>query len=161
MNLVIDQGNTFTKYGVFDKGELIHFNSCENLDKKYITKIITQYKINQLILSSVKQTYISPRQVSSELNIDQKIKIIILNDKTLLPIIIKYETPKTLGKDRVAALVGASNLYPGDPKVIIDAGTAITIDYLNSNLEFEGGIFLLEFKLDLIRYIKTHNNFRY
>jgi type III pantothenate kinase len=56
-----------------------------------------------------------------------------------LPIKNKYSTPKTLGLDRIAAAVGANMLCPNTPLLIIDMGTAITYDFVNSENEFVGG----------------------
>ena len=50
-----------------------------------------------------------------------------------------YETPETLGKDRLAAVVGASFLKPGKDILVIDAGTAITYDFINSKKQYLGG----------------------
>jgi type III pantothenate kinase len=139
VNLVIDQGNTFTKYGVFDKGKLIHFNSSEILDERTIKLLPNIANVRQTIVSSVKNVYVSEKDLSKSLGLLSNNKILILDSDTPVPIINNYETPQTLGKDRLAALVGASVHYPGCPKLVIDAGTAITIDYLNEKNEFQGG----------------------
>ncbi len=139
MNLVIDQGNTFIKIGVFDKGKLIHFDSFKIFDENLLSKIKTRNNINKVILSSVKQEYSEPELILETLNLSKSIATIILNSETKVPITNGYETPKTLGKDRLAALVGASEFHPGSPKLVIDAGTAITIDYLDENNCFLGG----------------------
>lgn len=54
-----------------------------------------------------------------------------------LPLKIGYETPETLGFDRVADCVGAMGLYPGRALLVVDAGTCITYNYVS-----EGGIFM-------------------
>lgn len=139
VNLVIDQGNTFTKLGVFDKGELRYFNSSKNLDENIITSIPQINEVNQVIISSVKTNFPSANQLALKLGLASTIKLLILNSQTHVPIFNHYETPNTLGKDRLAALVGASNYFPDCPKLVIDAGTAITIDYLDEKNNFQGG----------------------
>jgi type III pantothenate kinase len=139
MNLVIDQGNTYTKFGVFDKGNLIHFYSSKKLDQAIVSPLLTNYNVENIILSSVKKTYTDTSETAKYFNINSYTRFIILDNNTPLPIINNYKTPETLGKDRIAALVGASQYYRGNPKLVIDAGTAITIDYLNEKNEFEGG----------------------
>jgi type III pantothenate kinase len=62
-----------------------------------------------------------------------------LDHQTKLPIANLYETPETLGKDRLAAAVGANELFPDQNILIIDAGTAITYDLVSENNEFLGG----------------------
>lgn len=62
-----------------------------------------------------------------------------LDHQTELPIENLYETPETLGKDRLAAAVGANELFPNQNLLIIDAGTAITYDLVSEKNEFIGG----------------------
>jgi len=62
-----------------------------------------------------------------------------LDHQTELPIKNLYETPETLGKDRLAAAVGANELFPNQNLLIIDAGTAITYDLVSEKNEFIGG----------------------
>lgn len=65
---------------------------------------------------------------------------IYLDDKTLLPIRNCYATPNTLGPDRMAAAVGG--WFEGKcmyPVLIIDAGTAITYDFVKEDGSFMGG----------------------
>ncbi len=138
MNLVIDQGNTFTKFGVFDKSKLIYSDSNKILDKTTIHQYLSGYNIDKIIISSVQKEYISDKSFYSFFQIRKDIEIHILTSNSTLPIKNHYKS-KTLGKDRIAALVGAYQLYPGYPKLIIDAGTAITIDFLNENNSFLGG----------------------
>lgn len=63
----------------------------------------------------------------------------VLTPATLLPIQIKYGTRATLGNDRVAAAVGASWLFKDEGCLVVDAGTAITIDLITSDGVFLGG----------------------
>ena len=53
---------------------------------------------------------------------------VFLDETVSLPIKVQYKTPKTLGKDRLAAAVGANYLQPGKDLLVIDAGTAITYE---------------------------------
>ncbi|HKL32104.1 MAG TPA: type III pantothenate kinase, partial [Tangfeifania sp.] len=56
-----------------------------------------------------------------------------------LPIENLYQTKDTLGKDRIAAVVGAFDLYPNTNVLVIDAGTAITFDIINEQGQYLGG----------------------
>ena len=56
-----------------------------------------------------------------------------------MPIEIAYKTPETLGKDRIAAVIGARFLYPKGPVLAIDAGTCITYDILTEDDVYLGG----------------------
>ena len=56
-----------------------------------------------------------------------------------LPIKIGYTTPTTLGRDRIAAIAGAWACYPGRSVLVVDAGTAVTYDVLDTDGTFIGG----------------------
>jgi len=62
-----------------------------------------------------------------------------LDHHTDLPIENVYESPETLGKDRLAAAVGANELFPDQNILVIDAGTAITFDLVSERNQFVGG----------------------
>ncbi len=62
-----------------------------------------------------------------------------LNHSTPIPLENRYQTPDTLGYDRIAAAVGAYTICPGKNVLVIDAGTAITYDIVTSGGEFLGG----------------------
>jgi type III pantothenate kinase len=50
-----------------------------------------------------------------------------------------YDDPEQLGPDRWAALIGARRLHPG-PCLVVNAGTALTVDALSDEGVFLGGI---------------------
>lgn len=50
-----------------------------------------------------------------------------------------YETPQTLGNDRLACAVAASFLYPDENCLVIDAGSCITMDFIDKNKNYKGG----------------------
>jgi type III pantothenate kinase len=62
-----------------------------------------------------------------------------LTHNTPLPVNNNYETPETLGKDRIAAAVGANKMFPAQNVLIIDAGTAITYDLIDTSDTYQGG----------------------
>jgi len=134
MNLIIDIGNSSTKIAIYDGQEKItDFKSkefsCEKLEKK-----IASYKIEKAIISSVRDT---PEFIFDLMTVNIPL-VHILSHKSRLPFRIEYETPGTLGPDRIAAVAGAYSYFPGEEILIIDAGTAITFDYLSANI-YKGG----------------------
>ncbi|MDE7159640.1 MAG: type III pantothenate kinase [Muribaculaceae bacterium] len=66
-------------------------------------------------------------------------RLLVLTHSVPLPIGVRYDTPSTLGADRVAAACGAHALLPGRDCVIADAGTALTVDRLTADGFFAGG----------------------
>ncbi|MCF6366433.1 MAG: type III pantothenate kinase [Bacteroidales bacterium] len=137
MNLILDLGNSYTKAALFRRGEISHlssFKTCEEITDK-IKKLTEQQSVKKVILSSVSSEFIELDNFLSE-NFDFYLK---LNHKTKVPIKNFYETPETLGKDRLAAVIAASNIFPNTDVLVFDAGTALTIDFINQNNEYLGG----------------------
>ncbi len=62
-----------------------------------------------------------------------------LGPATRLPFVVKYKTPQTLGKDRLAAVAGAQALFTGRDCLVIDAGTCLKFDLLTGDGDHLGG----------------------
>ncbi|MDD3320688.1 MAG: type III pantothenate kinase [Paludibacter sp.] len=135
MNLCIDQGNSSSKIGLFDKNTLIDSFIFKTINFNDIYSLLNKYKIDACILSSViSDNYELKRVLNEKININFE-----LSSKTSIPVKNRYETPDTLGKDRLAAVVGASFLKPETDILVIDAGTAITYDFIDAKGNYEGG----------------------
>ncbi len=134
MFLTIDHGNSRTKTGVFDvQGNLIHADAFSQDVFKRIEEIAIQYKIQHAIVSTTGKNDLDIRElIITGLTIE-------LSHDTPLPIDIVYDTPHTLGRDRIAAACGAHALYPSKNCLIIDAGTCITMDLLLASGIYLGG----------------------
>jgi type III pantothenate kinase len=59
-----------------------------------------------------------------------------------LPVRFNYNNSSTLGADRIADALYAAAKYPKRNVIIIDSGTAITVDAVNSRAEFTGGVIM-------------------
>jgi type III pantothenate kinase len=55
---------------------------------------------------------------------------------------IRYRNPLDVGPDRIANAIAATHLYPGQHVIIVDFGTATTLDVVRASREFLGGIIL-------------------
>jgi type III pantothenate kinase len=135
MNLCIDIGNTFTKVAVFDGDNLLHQESLTGFGIDEVEKLKKNFGVKRVIISSVKED--NPRFYKEVGNLFEK--IIILNSGTKVPITNEYKTPETLGKDRLAVVIGANYLYPGRNLLVIDAGSAITFDFIDDKAAYKGG----------------------
>ncbi|QNM85666.1 type III pantothenate kinase [Polaribacter pectinis] len=135
MNLIIDIGNTSVKAAVFKQDTIVFSVS---FDKKIILselkKIIKKYNISCGIMSSVAS--ISEKKVEK---LQKLIKLTLVSSSTEVPFVNLYETPKTLGLDRIALVTGAVKKYPNKNVLVIDAGTCITFDFVNDKSEYLGG----------------------
>ncbi len=133
-NLAIDVGNTRTKIALFEGSELVHKEVWDTLDLDRIQSLAYNQNVKKVIFSSV---------ANVPVEVDGFLKDIFyclhLSTATPLPINIHYKTPHTLGKDRIAAAAGAHFLFPGENCLVVDAGTCITMDVLDSSGVFRGG----------------------
>jgi type III pantothenate kinase len=134
MNLIVDIGNTSTKLAVYEGREKVHTSRINELSCEELEKELRGYKIKKAIVSSVRNL---PDYIT-DLFFTNIPYVHILTHKSLLPFRIGYKTPATLGTDRLAAAAGAFNMFPGSEILIIDAGTAITFDFLSADV-FKGG----------------------
>lgn len=148
MLLAIDIDNKFTKFGVFDKENLLETFSLVSDKNKSIDEIEVFIKlifkdkniaidaIDQIIISSVVPELSKIYEKISK-NITGKNPILIsAGVKTGLN--IKCENPKDVGSDRIIRAVGAKEF--DDNLIIISASSITTIDFINNKNEFKGGV---------------------
>lgn len=136
MNLVIDIGNTCTKLVAIDGDTPIEEKRIENNEPEKVDEFCQRFSFDSGIYSSV--INISPE--FKNILSSQTFEIIeFKSGKTNVPIINKYETPESLGSDRLAAVVGANYLHPDKNIMIIDIGTCVTYDFVNDKGEYLGG----------------------
>jgi len=133
-NLVIDIGNTYTKIAVFKQDEVVFTNRYQEPDIKTIDNLLHEYGVSRAIISTVKK-----EKGEWEIVLKEKTRLIYFNADMTTGIINHYLTPKTLGLDRLAAVVGANYLYPQKNNLVIDGGTCITYDYVDARANYLGG----------------------
>lgn len=134
MNLVIDIGNTRTKVFIFRGDKQIFQFSSPSLSVLTLKKIFSKYSIKNSILSSV------AGKNAGVINFLKKNSASIeFSAVTSLPVKNRYKTPRTLGLDRIANAVGAAKIFPGQNCLVIDCGTCVKYDFVNSKREYLGG----------------------
>jgi len=136
MNLVIDIGNTLTKYAVFENRRVIYDQSSESsLFLSNIKELFEQFpKIGHAIISSVGQLEKKERDIVSLF-----CKVHVLDSSSKVPFKNSYATPQTLGVDRIALATAAFYQNPKGNTLVIDSGTCITYDLVNNFGEYIGG----------------------
>lgn len=135
MKLALDIGNTFTKYGFFEYKTLVEQGLILGLEglEKFLSGRTSDF--SRAIVCSVGY---KQEELESLFSADKE--VLYLSHTTPVPIGVSYATPQTLGMDRLAAVVGATELFSKHAVMVIDVGTCITYDYLNEANVFEGGI---------------------
>jgi len=142
MKLILDFGNTLQKIASFKNGELEKLKIFEKakfgnieayISSNFLNKSINSKSIPAILSSVIKYPDSFGNFMSENFN------FIELNENTAVPIINKYKTSETLGKDRLAAIVGANHLFPDRNTLAIDCGTCITFDLITEKGEYLGG----------------------
>lgn len=131
MQLIIDIGNTRIKFALF-KGQTFFVKGIGNINE--LKDFCEGKKIKKAIISSVAKS-----DLIETFLIKNNIPFFHLTHKTKLPIFNKYATPKTLGDDRLANVVGAKSIYPNQNVLTIDCGTCIKFDLITAKQEYFGG----------------------
>ncbi len=137
MNLCIDQGNSRVKVALFDEGgKLVKHLMYKQFSSADVERLFSLYPaLTNSIISSV--VNLEPALVNVLHRLSNR--FILFDHHTPVPIQNDYESPETLGQDRLAAAVGASSLFPETDLLIIDAGSAITYDVVTADGHYLGG----------------------
>jgi len=133
VKLIIDIGNTAVKVALFKGKQLQNTVILDECTLQNTLGFVNKHNISGTIISSVKD-------VNSDIeNLIHHFDALFLDFNTPLPIIIDYKSPNTLGNDRIAAVVGASVLFPNQDVLVFDAGTCLTIDFITKEKVYKGG----------------------
>lgn len=146
MKLLVDMGNSRLKSAVLnDSKELSGFDfksyggrkpieilgnyldSCRGISSVTLVSVLGN-GFRQQVLSLLEQRGISLCWVASE--------------SSAKGVINQYREPEQLGSDRFVALVAARHAFPECCCIVVDSGTAVTIDALNEQGEFCGGVII-------------------
>lgn len=151
MILTVDVGNTRIKATVFEGNTVLEnfvFEKDE-LEKK-IKNILEKFQnCSDLVVASVGNV-----EKQSFLAFENDLQIHFLTHEDVFPFVNKYATPKTLGIDRMVLAAGATLQFPKQNRLVIDAGTCITYDFIDENDNYLGGAISPGLRL---RYEALHN----
>ncbi len=134
MQLVIDIGNTRVKAAIFVGTELKHFFVYDSTTELLASGILEKYPLKNCILASV----VNEIEPFVE-KLGWKIKVLLFNADTPVPIKNMYKSIHTLGSDRLAGAVGGNNFFPDSNVLVIDVGTCIKYNFITKNNEYLGG----------------------
>lgn len=135
MNLLVDIGNTLVKCAVTDRGAVIAEERAERLTADLLDRVLTGRSVGRAIVCSTRGAV--PEALEA---VRARVGVCLeFTQRTPVPIGNAYRSPETLGLDRLAAAVGAAALCPGRNVLIVDAGTALTVDLVTADGIFCGG----------------------
>lgn len=134
MRLAIDIGNSYVKWSVLLGKEIVSINEFEPSSLPVKIRYLDAAGNNTGIISTVKALH--PNIIAA---LKEKGNFIFLDGKTPIPLINKYQSPETLGSDRIAASVGGNAEFRGVDLLIVDCGTCLKFDFVNRLNEFLGG----------------------
>jgi type III pantothenate kinase len=133
--IILDIGNSVSKVAIYKDSLLTELFKFETLSGTDIQKILYIHPdISHSILSSVKEF---PVEIEN-----------ILRSKTnyykpattdFFPLKIIYDTPETLGFDRVAAAIGGFSIFPDENILVITVGTCVIYDFVDKAGNYLGG----------------------
>ncbi|MFB9109084.1 type III pantothenate kinase [Flavobacterium gyeonganense] len=151
MVLTVDVGNTRIKAAVFEGSTVLgSFVFEKDQLEKEIKKILKKFQnCSDLVVASVGNI-----EKQSFLAFEKQLAIHFLTHEDPFPFINKYATPKTLGIDRMVLAAGATLQFPKQNRLVIDAGTCITYDFIDESDHYWGGAISPGLRL---RYEALHN----
>lgn len=129
---VIDAGNTNIKLGCFENNQLVKVERFDHAHSKRILKRLESQNPDILVISSVVSENFTDQLLEAKQGI-------VINADTPLPIPNTYETPQTLGMDRLCNAVAAYQRMTTDFAVTIDIGTCIKFDCVSKEQGYLGG----------------------
>jgi type III pantothenate kinase len=141
MYLVIDRGNTRTKIACFSNPLEYEVSILERLSCDALNSLLDDFEKKNGGAAVSHGIYSSVVRDNQEMIacLEQRIELMLMSPACPVPVSNLYNSPETLGNDRIAAAVAAANLYSGCDVLSIDAGTCITYDFINASAEYLGG----------------------
>lgn len=151
MVLTIDVGNTRIKAAVFEGSTVLETFVFEKKElEKKIENILKKFQnCSDLVAASVGNV-----EKQSFLAFENQLNVHFLTHEDVFPFINRYATPKTLGIDRMVLASGATLQFPKQNRLVIDAGTCITYDFIDEFDNYLGGAISPGLRL---RYETLHN----
>jgi type III pantothenate kinase len=140
LDLVLDIGNSRIKGALFDGKTLVDsFVSNHPLNQDHLVRFLEGKPLGSVFISSVNAK--AEEGVTSFLK-QKKIHYHLLDYKNL-KMIFDVDEPEQLGHDRIANAYGALARFPINDCIIVDIGTAITLDFVAKEGRYLGGMIYL------------------
>ncbi len=140
LRLTIDRGNTALKVALWDTGGHLVCHSVRPAadDAAEAARALTHE--GNTIASAIYCTVVASRRNADMASLQGLCtQLLDLTASTPMPLTLCYDTPATLGADRIAAAAGALGYACGHPALVADVGTAVTYDFVDADARYFGG----------------------
>lgn len=132
--LTLDAGNTAFKMAVFDQWKIGEVYRSSHFDELILQQFLQDHPAEAGMWCSVRNDSDEIKRI-----LGKQLQEHRLDSKTRIPVHNQYATPETLGADRLAAVTGAQQIFPGENVLVIGAGTTITYDFISAEKKYSGG----------------------
>jgi type III pantothenate kinase len=155
-DVVVDVGNTSIKWGRCDGDAVVEAVSLSHDDRETWARQADEWGMLSPHVWAVTGVAPARRRLLADWLRDLGHCVQLITDPTELPLFVSLDRPDLVGIDRLLDAVAVnSERAAGRPAVIIDAGSAVTIDYLNKLGAFQGGVILPGLRL-MARSLKDY-----
>ena len=125
--LAVDLGNSRLKATLFSEGKVTESAIMTADDIDPLLALVDNHGVEAIAMVAV--GHVDVRLVETLRNVADG-RFILLSSALPMPVDLSVYRKGALGLDRAAALCGTASLFPGRYCVVVDAGTALTIDHL-------------------------------
>lgn len=138
----MDVGNSFLKWGVLEQGAIRRTGSIsrKRLDEQGLVALTARLprRVNTVLVSNVAGTSFATR-LSGVLGMHCDVDVhFARSEREACGVVNSYRQPRRLGVDRWVAMIGARAEFTA-PCLVVDAGTAVTLDALDGDGRHLGG----------------------
>ena len=157
MIMTLDVGNTTMHGGIFEDGKLIlQFRKATTINTSsdeigiFLRSVLKENEINYKEIKDIACCSVVPQINHSLSNAMMKyfsVDPLFIQAGIKTGLKLRYANPKEIGADRIAAAIGASAIHPSMNLIVIDMGTATTIDIVTDKAEYTGGAILPGLKM--------------
>lgn len=140
--LAIDIGNSNTTFCRFEAGSVTWRRITPTAETDFIPmeQFFKESGASKVFLASVVKPATNIAKTAMLSAGAEEVVLLCEHKEKIIP--TELETPETTGVDRLLAAAGAKEIYPGEAVVIVQAGTAITVDFVDSKGIYQGGVIM-------------------
>lgn len=135
--LFINNNNTRTKFALASRGSLLDHRSLPTAEMTAagIREVLEGWHYDSVVLASV-----VPGKLDDLRRAQDGKSVLEVSHEVSLGVEIDFDDPSTVGADRLANAAAVAGEYPGEGVVVVDFGTAVTFDIIDSRPAYVGGV---------------------